>query len=252
MPRKTRVVKRPAGDKTVVVGYPRVSTDEQARDGKSLENQEQKIRLFCELHDLHLLRMVADPGQSAKSLDRPGVKEALDDLDKGRADGLVVTKLDRLTRSLSDWSYLIERYFSERAGRSLFSVGDSIDTRTANGRMVLYIIMTIAQWEREVIAERTSDTLQGKIRRGERCGRVRYGYGLDEDGPRNPKTGLPMNLVPIEEEQRTIALMRRWKDEGREYREMVELLRQLGIETKSGGQIWLPATIHRILRRPIP
>ena len=252
MPRKTRVARRPARGKTMVVGYRRVSTEEQANDGGSMESQGTKIRLYCDLHDLRLLRIVDDPGESGKTLDRPGVRQALEDLAKGRADGIVVTKLDRLTRYLGDWVHLIERYFDERAGCHLFSVGDSVDTRTAAGRMVLNIIMSVAQWERETIAERTADALQAKISRGERCGRVRYGYELDEQGPRNAETGRPIMLRPVAHEQRAIALMQGWKERGVEYREMVALLEELGIETKTGGRIWLPATIHRILRRPIP
>ena len=116
MTRKQRVTKRPAADHMAVIGYPRVSTDEQARDGKSLEVQTDKIRMYCELHELNLLRIIPDAGVSAKSLDRPGIKLVIAALASGEADGVVITKLDRLTRSLADWSSLIEFYFNERAG----------------------------------------------------------------------------------------------------------------------------------------
>ena len=97
-----------------VIGYPRVSTDEQARDGKSLENQVEKIKMYCELYKLRLVRIVPDAGVSAKSLDRPGIKEVIGALERGEIGGVVITKLDRLTRSLSDWSLLIERFFDQR------------------------------------------------------------------------------------------------------------------------------------------
>jgi len=250
--RKPRVTKRTAGEHMAVIGYPRVSTEEQARDGKSLELQVEKIRAYCALYNLRLVRIVPDAGVSAKSLDRPGIKQVIAALESGEVDGVVITKLDRLTRSLADWSVLIERFFDQRAGRALFSVNDSIDTRTASGRMVLNIIMTIAQWEREIIAERTAEVLQGKIRRGERCGRVRYGYALDESGPRHSETGRPIKLRPNEREQGVIAQMRAWRAQGLDYRAMCALLADLGIETQSGGRVWLPATVHRILTRPIP
>jgi site-specific DNA recombinase len=242
MPRKTRVRTVAKDGPLRVVAYIRVSTEEQARDGTSIENQDQKVRIFVELHDLNLIRVEADPGTSAKSLDRPGLKRCLDDLQRGRADGLVITKLDRLTRSLEDWSVLIKRYFADDQGPRLFSVSDSIDTRTASGRMVLNIIMSIAQWEREIISERTSDALQGKISRGERCGRIRYGYDLAADR----KT-----LVPNKHEQEVISKLKAWRRTGWTYQGMVEELHRLGIETKDGGHLWFPATIHRILSRPI-
>lgn len=242
MPRKTRVRIRPAGDRLRVVGYPRVSTEEQARGGTSIENQIEKIRMFCTLHELDLVRIDPDAGFSAKSLDRPAIKRILDDLDKGRVDGLVITKLDRLTRSLEDWSVLIKRYFRDDAGARLFSVSDSIDTRTANGRMVLNLIMTIAEWEREIISERTKDALQGKIGRGERCGKIRYGYDLADDG----KT-----LTPNRHEQGVIKKLKGWRDQGWTYQRMVDEVHQLGIETKEQGALWYPSTLHRILTRPI-
>src|SRR4029077_8639452 len=100
--------------------------------------------------------------------DRPGIAAVLAELRRrGGAEGVVIAKLDRLTRSLRDWADLIDEFFSDRGTRRLFSVGDSIDTRSAGGRLVLNVLMTVAQWEREVIGERTRDALGAKIRRGE-------------------------------------------------------------------------------------
>lgn len=242
MPRKKRVRVVASDELLRVDGYIRVSTEEQARDGSSLTLQKEKIEWYCKAHDLELVRIECDAGVSAKTLEREGVAAVLDDLERGRVDGLVVIKLDRLTRSLSDWADLIERFFSERAGRRLFSVGDSIDTRTAAGRMVLNLLMTVAQWEREVIAERTRDALQGKIARGERCGRLRFGYTLAPDG----KT-----LVPDPDEQKAIALMRQWEAQEKTYREMAATLTEMGIDTKEPGGVWRHNVIYRILNRPI-
>jgi DNA invertase Pin-like site-specific DNA recombinase len=107
--------------------------------------------------------------------------------------------------------------------------------------MFLNLIMTIAQWEREIIAERTSEALQGKIRRGERCGKVRFGYDLADDG---------RTLVPNELEQKAIDRMKEWRAQGKTYRDLVAMLQEYGIETKDGG-IWRPATVRQIIRRPI-
>jgi site-specific DNA recombinase len=246
MPRKHRVTKvgATAGDeeRIRVDGYIRVSTEEQSTEGVSLPLQEDKIRDYCKLYGLDLVKIERDAGVSAKTMDRPGLATVLEDLERGRVDGLVIYKLDRLTRSLRDWSDLIERFFTEKAGRRLFSVNDHIDTRTPSGLLVLDIIMTVAQWERREISFRTKAALQGKIGRGERCGRIRFGYDLAGDG---------RTLVPNPLEQQAITLMKRWDEQGMTYRRMVAMLEELGIETKEPGSIWRPGVIHRILTRPI-
>jgi DNA invertase Pin-like site-specific DNA recombinase len=227
-----------------VIGYTRVSTEEQAAGGLSLEAQATKIRAYCGLYELDLLRIESDPGFSGKDLERPGARAVLADLRKRKdgADGLVVAKLDRLTRSLRDWQHLIEEFFEERRGKRLFSVEESIDTRRASGRLVLNVIMTVAQWEREVIGERTKDALAAKIARGERCGKVRFGHDLAADG---------RALIENAREQAAIRLMHEWRAQGKTYRQLCDLLEEMGIETKEGGKIWLPMTIKRILARPI-
>lgn len=227
-----------------VIGYTRVSTEEQATGGFSLDAQAGKVRAYCDLYDLDLIATYSDPGHSGKTLDRPGVAEVLAELRRRKdgPDGLVVAKLDRLTRSLRDWQMLIEELFDEKKGRRLFSVEESIDTRRASGRLVLNVIMTVAQWEREVIGERTKDALQAKIAKGERCGRVRFGYDLAADGVR---------LTPNELEQKSIELMKEWRSSGRSLRDIARLLEEMGIETKEGAKLWLPTTIKRILSRPV-
>lgn len=230
-----------------VVGYTRVSTEEQAAGGSSLAAQAAKIRLYCELHEHDLVRVVEDPGASGKSLDRPGLALALAEVRSRQPDaaqGIVISKLDRLTRSLRDWSDLIAEFFGEAAKnrRSLFSVSDSIDTTTASGRLVLNLLVTVAQWEREVIAERTRDTLRSMIADGRRVGKVRYGHALAADGRR---------LDDLAGELAAIARMRAWRADGASYREVCRRLELAGIPTKEGGA-WRPATVRRILLRAGP
>lgn len=232
-----------------VIGYVRVSTEEQSQEGVSMANQQGKIMEYCKLYDLELIRIESDPGVSAKTLDRPGLKSALDDLRRGKSarksvapvDGLIIYKLDRLTRSIGDWDYLVRELFNEHTGKRLFSFTEKIDTGSAAGRMFLNLIIIMAQWEREIIGERTRDALQGKIRRGERCGKVRFGYDLAPDG---------RSLMPNDHEQQAIEQMRTWKAAGKTYRDLVEMLKEYGVDTKDGG-IWRPATVRQILLRPI-
>src|SRR5207253_2981191 len=115
-------------------------------------------------------------------------------LRSGQADGLFIPKLDRLTRNIGDWQRLIDEFFGEKAGKQLFSVSDSIDTRTAAGRLVLNVLMSVAAWEREVIAERTKDAMQHKIRNAQRCSRTKYGFDITNNGK---------SLVPNDAEQAT-------------------------------------------------
>jgi site-specific DNA recombinase len=227
-------------NKMRVIGYIRVSTDEQATGGQSLGAQRAKLHDYARLYDLELVAVIEDAGVSAKSLNRPGLQKALAMLRAGKADGLVIAKLDRLTRSVADWQILIDEYFGERAGNQLFSVADSIDTRTAAGRLVLNVLLSVAQWERETISERTRDALQHKIRKGERCGKVRFGYDVADDG---------VALVPNEAEQTTIALIRQLRSDGQTLRQIAAELGARAVPTKERSSEWSHSTVHRILTR---
>ena len=223
-----------------VVGYVRVSSEEQAREGVSLAAQTDKVRLYAELHNLELAEVVIDAGISGKTLDRPGLGKVLAMLEAGEVGGLVVFKLDRLTRNLGDWSHLIDRYFGEKAGRSLMSVSESIDTRTAAGRMVLNIMMTVAQWERETIVERTQSALDYKRAKGERVGSVPYGSRLADDG---------RNLLRVPAEVELLAEIKQRRAESWTLRRIAEDLQARGVPTKT-GRPWSHSTIQTILRRP--
>lgn len=224
-----------------VVAYCRVSTEDQARDGVSLDAQRAKVHMYAELHGLELAEVVADAGASAKSLDRPGLAHVLELLEAGAVDGLVVFKLDRLTRNLGDWSTLIDRHFGERGGRSLMSVSESIDTRTAAGRMVLNIMMTVAQWERETIVERTRGAMAFKRGRGERVsGRIPYGFRLAADG---------RTLAPVPEEAGLVADVAALQASGLSLRAIAAELDRRGVPTKT-GRPWSHTSVHALLRRP--
>ncbi len=222
-----------------VIGYCRVSTEEQATNGQSIDAQRAKVEGYAKLYDLDLAGVIVDAGVSAKSLNRQGLMEALAELRKGEAEGLIICKLDRLTRSVGDWQELIDGYFGEKSGKQLLSVADCIDTRTAAGRLVLNVLLSVAQWEREAIGERTRDALQHKIAKGECCGKVRFGFDLAEDG----KT-----LVPNECEQEAIRLMRELRAAGTSYLGIASALNIRAVPTKE-GKPWLPMTVRNILMR---
>src|ERR1700694_5029916 len=159
------------------IGYVRVSTDKQAEQGVSLEAQSEKIRAMALVHDAELLDIIVDSGESAKSLQRPGMERLLGLVDGKQVQAVIVAKLDRLTRSVKDLCELLER--CERRGVALISVAESLDTSSAAGRLVINIMTAVSQWEREAIGERTRDALAHKRSKGERLGNMPYGYKPD-------------------------------------------------------------------------
>jgi len=188
---------------TRTIAYIRVSTDKQADSGISLDAQRAKVHVYAELYDLEIVRIEEDAGASAKTLDRPALQRALTALEDGEAESLLVVKLDRLTRSVRDLGHLLETYFSGDRW-SLVSVSEQFDTRSAVGRLVLHIMASVSQWEREVIGERTAAAMQHLRAQGRYTGgHAPYGYRRTEDG----------TLTPDADEQATVAAARALRDE---------------------------------------
>lgn len=219
---------------TKAIGYVRVSTQEQATHGYSIDAQIDKIKAYASLYDIDLLDIVVDAGVSAKSLNREGLTQVLQSLDNGTADAVIIFKLDRLTRSVTDWNTLIADYFTNKA---LLSVTDQIDTRTAAGRLCLNVLMSVAQWEREAIGERTSTALRQKQSQGQHVGSPAYGYEM---------TDKKLETVAIEHE--AIALIQQLKADGLTLQSIADHLNQSGIATKRGG-VWHPTTVKNVLGR---
>ena len=144
-------------NETKAIGYTRVSPRDQAASSVSLVSQRMKIEAYAVLHDLELVEVIEDAGFSAKSLDRPGMAELLRLIRGCNVGVVIVAKLDRITRSVRDLGELIELF--QRSGVEFASVADHIDTSTASGRLVLNVMGSVSQWEREAIGERTSEAL---------------------------------------------------------------------------------------------
>jgi site-specific DNA recombinase len=226
---------------TRVIGYVRVSTDKQADSGLSIDAQRARLEAWCVMQGAELLRVEVDAGASAKTLDRPGLGRALASIDAGDADALLVAKLDRLTRSVRDLDALLSDHFADGAG-DLVSVAESIDTRSAAGRLVLNVLASVAQWEREAIGERTAAALAVKAGRGERVGAVPYGYELASDGVR---------LVAVVSEQEAIAVARGLRDQGRSLRAIASDLAARGHVARS-GKPFAAMQVSRMLEERAP
>lgn len=163
---------------TRAVGYIRVSTSEQATEGISLDNQKRKIAAYAEVKDLKLIKIIADEGRSGKNLSRPGIVELLELVKTKQIDAVVVYKLDRLTRKTKDLLYLVEDVFAKNSV-AFFSLNENIDTTSATGKFFLTLMGALAQMERDLIGERTSDALEELTRQNRRLGspdRAPYGF----------------------------------------------------------------------------
>ncbi len=218
---------------TRVVGYIRVSTEKQADHGISLAAQRAKIEAYALAMDLDLVTIVEDAGISAKTLDRPGLCAALSMLTSGKADALLVTKLDRLTRSVRDLGDLIEKFFKKY---SLLSMSDQIDTRSAMGRCMLNLMTTMSQWERETTGERTRDALAHKKAKGEFCGgEPPYGFSVQNGA-----------LVSNEAEQDVLRIVREMFAAGLSMNAITNELRFAGLIPRS-GKTWHVQQIKRML-----
>jgi site-specific DNA recombinase len=217
------------------IGYVRVSTDRQAEQGVSLEAQEAKIRAMATVQSAELLDVIVDGGESAKSLNRPGLQRLLDLINAGKVDTVIVAKLDRLTRSVKDLCGLLELF--ERRKVALVSVAESLDTGSAAGRLVITIIGAVSQWEREAIGERTRDALRHKRGKGERVGNIEYSYRLSADR---------IHVEPDPAEQAALAAIRKLRLGGHSLRAVAGVLNDSGHRTRRGTQWRLESVVRAI------
>jgi len=148
-----------------VVGYLRVSTDEQAASGLGLEAQRAAITAACEQRGWILLRFEEDAASGRSRRKRPGLDAALASCRCGDSDGIIAAKLDRLSRSVIDFAQLIEE--SQRRGYAVVVLDPAIDLTTPNGRLVAGVLAQVAQWEREIIASRIRAAFEVKRLHGD-------------------------------------------------------------------------------------
>jgi len=218
------------------IGYIRVSTDEQAREGVSLENQRAKIEVYCQLNDLELVEILVDAGKSGKDLNREGMQALMDRIRARSLDAVVVYKLDRLSRRVRDTLSLMD--LIEKRSVAFHSITEKIDTKSAMGKFFLNIMASMNQWERDTISERTRDALQLKIVKNERAGQVPYGWTLAEDG---------RTLLEDEEEQKAIALIKDRRGKGYSFRAICRELEREGYQPL--GKKWHHQSVKNILKK---
>jgi site-specific DNA recombinase len=208
-----------------VVGYTRVSTEEQARDGVSLDAQAEKLRAYALVKDWTLAELIRDAGHSAKSLKRPGMARLLTLVEARQVDVVMVYKLDRLTRSVVDLGKLMELFKQKRV--DLVSLQESLDATTATGELMMNLLASVSQWERKVIGERTRDALQHLKAQGKRYCHTVY------DNPQ------------------VIARMHQLRTAGYSYEVIAQELNDAGIPTAL-GKPWHAMVVWGIVKRTQP
>lgn len=216
------------------VGYVRVSTLDQAREGVSLDVQSERVRAYCSMAGLDLVATIREEGVSgARPLDsRPGGQDLLKALAGGQVSHVVALKLDRLFRDAVDALTSVREW--DRAGVSLHLVdlgGQTLNTGSAMGRMFLTMTAAFAELERNLISERTRTALQHKKAQGIRLG------------------GVP--LGETDEELCTVARIFELRGQDVTFRAIAATLTAEGHRTKKGGQ-WAPQTVRKVLARGFP
>ena len=206
-----------------VLGYVRVSTDEQSRSGAGIEAQRAAIEGECQRRGWQLLDTIEDRGFSAKDLKRPGIQTALETLQAGCADALVVGKLDRLSRSMLDFTDLMAK--AQKQSWALVALDCAVDTTTPAGEAMANVLATFAQFERRLIGQRTRDALAARKAQGVRLGRPRS--------------------VPPE----VVNRIRRERRRGKSLAAVAEALTTSGVATAHGGERWWPSTVRAVLKR---
>jgi DNA invertase Pin-like site-specific DNA recombinase len=209
-----------SADPSAVVGYVRVSTDEQAVSGLGLAAQRAAIEAECARRGWSLVAIHED-ALSGKNLDRPGMTAALAAVESGAASTIVVGKLDRLSRSLVDFASLMARAQTHRWNLVALDLG--IDLATAAGEFMADVMASAAQWERRIIGQRTRDALAVKKAQGVRLGRPQM---------------IAADLV---------ARIRAAHDAGAGWSALARQLNEEGLPTAHGGSKWYPSTVRAVV-----
>lgn len=230
-----------------LIGYARVSTEEQAREGVSLEAQANRIASWCKAMDAKCIAVEVDDGVSGgtEPSRRPGFAGVLEALVKGEADGLVVLKLDRLSRDVRHMLDLAE--LCQKRGWRLVSVSESLDSTTASGRLLLTILAAMAEWERAVISERTKIALAEIRQQGRASSRFTPFGWRTADGTCEVQAGDRRPLVPDRGEKLALDRIATLRAHGLGCRRIANRLTVEHIRNPRTGDWWKSRQVERAL-----
>ena len=202
-----------------LVGYVRVSSQEQGRSGLGLEAQQEAIRAACQTRGWQLLRIEQDVTSGKQLAGRDALDRALIACREGHADGVISARIDRLSRSVVDFGLLLED--AQAHNFNLVALDLGVDLSTSAGRMVAHVLSAVAEWERETIVQRTRDAIAAKKARGETLGRPKF-YG-----------------------PRLLDRIRAMHADGRTYKSIAAELNSQR-EPTSTGRPWHPRSVQRL------
>jgi len=220
------------------VGYVRVSTDMQAKEGLSLEAQQSAIESYCALHGIKLVCVYQDVISGGKDV-RPGLQAALSTL-LSSADIFVVLKFDRLSRSIKHFCELYETYFKDGT-RELVAIRESIRMDSSLGRALVGILLVFAQMEREATGERTREAINHIRKSGYHFGKAPYGKRAIP-APNDPRRKL---LIDDDAELAVLAQIEEWSAAGVGISKIADRLNTLQATPPQGGQ-WTKSTIYNL------
>jgi len=217
--------------------YTRVSTEEQAKEGFSLDAQLDKLRSYCKARDWIVAGEYVDDGYSGRKTKRPAYMKMLEEMDKW--DALLVIKMDRIHRNQKNFMFMMEHLNKNK--KEFVSMSESFDTSTAIGRFVMNIIQGIAQLESEQIGERVYIGMEqkAKINGGVLGFNIPYGYDY-MDGKLNVN----------QKEALVIKNIYSWYLDHKSMGEIVTMLNDAKVPTKNQG-LWAKKMVSTILKNPI-
>jgi site-specific DNA recombinase len=219
--------------------YCRVSTDEQAREGVSLDEQQERLKAYCRaLGWKEEIVLFVDDGYSAKNLDRPHLSKLLKAVEKGTVSKILVTKLDRISRRLLDLLRLIDVFHDQDV--SFVSISESFDTNTPSGRLTLQVLGAVAEFERERIRERVFENMYHAANQGKWLTQSPYGYKLENK-----------ELIIDENEEKIVKkVFHFYLNEGIGFRGIAKKLNEDGIPSKQNKE-WSIRSIKLMLTNPV-
>jgi DNA invertase Pin-like site-specific DNA recombinase len=221
------------------VFYVRVSTDEQAEHGTSLESQKERLTKLSELNEWQVVATYSDEGVSGRTTDRPGLLKVQEAIHSGICDIVAVTAIDRLSRTLRDLLNILDEM--EDSEVVFHSIREGLDTSTLMGKFGVHMMGAVAELEHGLIAERTKDGRAKRRRQGRlSSGKPTYGYRADDNG--HPE------IVPDQAD--VVRLMYDLRANGDGIRAIRREFLARAILSPFGKPRWSESQIHRILSEP--
>lgn len=205
----------------------------------SLKDQERIIKDHIEANDWELVRIYEELTDSNSGQNQqPQLLQIIEESNTGRFDALVVARLDRLTRNIRQLNTLISQVCIKN-GVELISIEEGLDTRSDSGELAVQIIDIITKWDTKRISDRTREIIARKRAKGERVGHAPFGY-----------TYFNKRLIAVENELKTVSLIREQRDKGFSYHKIAKYLNERKITSKRGG-IWYAETVKTVYQNAL-